>query len=755
MSLDTFRQLLNGDIDLNARRSRIRLLAGANRHSSNPDSLPGAPDLTIKGTVSALASAINSTPSAGLLSIVEPGPTRCQDELLIPGLPFDGVMYAELTGQANPTDPFVLDALIGMSPRQFIGNTTGKAKRDFSQIRKIAKQIATKEIPEDLYAFSIGAGLHSRRIMLVTDFLQGKSPPVLEFALIDHWMKLAGASLPASQDIIITGDLLAHDYRPDRLIVLRKYQEMLLPILDDLRRLPRDQQLNPNERAWAIFNAWWAIASLYGDASIIVDASPLWPEAMALLDHTAEAVRGVHGYCDLVTEAPRYPVGSFEELEFIKTYSAAGACTPDLISNWDILEKQLPVVIDNFDTIAATRAQRAALARRRHREAVLNTYNHKRRRNDACIFSRLAKACGTVDLQIPGIAALSQVTGHFAKLAEHMDAAPEKRSLEIHHPDATPAGDTIVSTMLTWLSDADLLLRSIEVEVEAWNDALIQAAETEGSLTDRMAASRKASDAFTDWQAKSHDALSELVERGCELPWLGAAVYEIEEEGGGTELPASDGDGNTVSPEIRIEALEEALDRAESQAKQHRHRARVLEQQLERSGSKGGEPAPATQGSSDLLVALREYSESHSCQSVLKLLQAAHPERLRVLPSAIDSASEADSTLSTNSLLRKVHALVVDGWDILAAERPPYDMQNVIPCELALNESDTTRADARCMLQRTFQEKHQDGSSATWEMSWHLKLDHRHRLYFAWDAESEQIVIGHAGAHLGLAAVRS
>jgi len=754
MSLETFRRLLNGDINLKAPTNKVRWLSRARGRDQGGDSLPALPAFEPRRV--ATATNTNNDSEQKRINLVATVKGPYAGEAFFPGLPFDGVLYAEHLAQADVNKPFTPDTLLGMSARQFIGKTTGGAKRDFSQIRKLAKEMATNTLPEDLLGFSVGAGLHTRRVMLLSDYLHGKSAPVIEFILIDHWRKLADVSLPKPHELKISGELLGDDCKQERLVTVCQYQEMLIPILEDLSQLPREVQLNPDARAWAIFNAWWAIASLYGDPAIIADASPLWPEAMTLLDHIAEAVHGHPGFMDLNAEQPRYPIGGFEDIAFLKAYHAAGATTPDLFTNWDILEQEFPDMLDSVDALADEQDRREQLTRRRQREAILNIYSLKQRANGVSLFERLLTACDSLGKELLDRDVFARISRHMSSVSELLGEHSDTHVVEVTDDDNTPASSELVIAMLTWLTDADDLLNSIETEVEEWNDALRQAADTEGSLPERMAATQRASESFAEWQTESQEALTELIERARELPWLGTTLHERLETGDSGESGEAEEEGDDApSPEDRIEALEAAVTRAETQMKHHRHRAWVLQQQLDRASGKAADQGNPGEGDKGLIAALREYSESTSCQNVLQLLQAAHPNRVRVLPSAIDSASDADSTLSANGLLRKVHALIIEGWDILAEKRPPYDMQNVIPCELALNESDTTRSDARCMQQRTFQEKHADGTTTSWEMSWHLKLDHRHRLYFAWDDDSQQIVIGHAGAHLGLAAIRS
>jgi sRNA-binding protein len=151
-----------------------------------------------------------------------------------------------------------------------------------------------------------------------------------------------------------------------------------------------------------------------------------------------------------------------------------------------------------------------------------------------------------------------------------------------------------------------------------------------------------------------------------------------------------------------------------------------------------------------LVAAIQAYSQGGSVLQALKVAIAAYPTRIRALPSALSSAEEADSSLSASGVLQKLMALCGSGWDALASGAPMIRLRGMVPGTLACQESDTVMHNPRLRQERVFTERTPEGARK-WEMQAHISLDDRHRLYFIWDAEAEQIVVGHCGRHLAIA----
>lgn len=136
----------------------------------------------------------------------------------------------------------------------------------------------------------------------------------------------------------------------------------------------------------------------------------------------------------------------------------------------------------------------------------------------------------------------------------------------------------------------------------------------------------------------------------------------------------------------------------------------------------------------------------------LRLVAKSYPDRVTVLESAIASANAAPD-LDGGRLLRCLLAFAVDAWPIMKQGSPLYAIRQVIPGELAMNESDTCMKDENFRGEREFAERLDDGTTRTWLMAPHVSLDYNHRLHFVWDPERQRFVIGHAGIHLPIPSI--
>ncbi|MGB0466534.1 MAG: hypothetical protein ACPGF7_03255 [Pontibacterium sp.] len=126
---------------------------------------------------------------------------------------------------------------------------------------------------------------------------------------------------------------------------------------------------------------------------------------------------------------------------------------------------------------------------------------------------------------------------------------------------------------------------------------------------------------------------------------------------------------------------------------------------------------------------------------VLHILETLHSDRLRILPSAYQSA--ADTAIPTSALFERTQLLVTDGLDALRTGSRMIDINDLIPGEIAVQESQTVRNCDKLTRHRIFKDNGQDRTIFT-----HLALDYSTRMYFEYDTEESRIIIGYVGKHL-------
>lgn len=204
----------------------------------------------------------------------------------------------------------------------------------------------------------------------------------------------------------------------------------------------------------------------------------------------------------------------------------------------------------------------------------------------------------------------------------------------------------------------------------------------------------------------------------------------------------------SVAQQDEITEVKEQLAVAEHQARALNHHL----SQAERSKMQGGEMIDTSMQAA-LTEALICYAESPKPETALAIAQKLHGDRLVILPSAFESARDAGNELNGQNLLRRLLILASEGHDILKAGKPLYELNNVMPGDIALNESDSNLQIPKLRQQRTFKETLADGSTQEWLMECHSWIDFTHRMYFDFDAEREAFVIGHAGRHLEVSSI--
>jgi hypothetical protein len=149
------------------------------------------------------------------------------------------------------------------------------------------------------------------------------------------------------------------------------------------------------------------------------------------------------------------------------------------------------------------------------------------------------------------------------------------------------------------------------------------------------------------------------------------------------------------------------------------------------------------QGVLNLLAQLPDILRQAEPAAVLTLLAEHLHDRLQVLPSALDSANTHHNMINTSEMARRIITLAMQGVDLMRSGARVYDLNNIVPGEVACQESDTVMNTAKLRKLRQF--KAQDGT--TIEMLTHIPIDGRTRMYFDFDTDN-RLRIGYIGKHL-------
>lgn len=197
-----------------------------------------------------------------------------------------------------------------------------------------------------------------------------------------------------------------------------------------------------------------------------------------------------------------------------------------------------------------------------------------------------------------------------------------------------------------------------------------------------------------------------------------------------------------------VAALEQELSKRQADVDQAQYQAKALKNHLAQATF--GKPDETSTGFHESLTqALIAYAESPRPVTAIRIAERMFPERLVVLDSAVESAADAVE-MNGGNLLRRLLILATEGWDIWQEGRPLYALNDVMPGDVALSESDTNLNMPKLRQQRTFKESLGDGRVQEWVMESHNWIDWQHRLYFNVDDERGVFVIGYAGRHLGI-----
>lgn len=156
----------------------------------------------------------------------------------------------------------------------------------------------------------------------------------------------------------------------------------------------------------------------------------------------------------------------------------------------------------------------------------------------------------------------------------------------------------------------------------------------------------------------------------------------------------------------------------------------------------GGRETTGVGPTTELYDAIDGMIERADAPSVLRLLQAMYPERIRFFESAYKSAG-SHTSIPITALYQRIKAMATQGLDRLRETGRLISLRDVVPGDITIQESDTVKNNPRLRSMRSFR----DGDKERLIFP-HLSIDYSHRLYFDYDAEEDRILIAYAGKHL-------
>lgn len=664
--------------------------------------------------------------------------------------------------------------------KEYVQAYSGARELSFKPYRKqFLKQVGDTG---DFLILSIYLANLGNRHTILQSWLDGHHVPVIEIDILDHWK--AQFDDTSETDELITlrrsRTLIGKDIR--RVVALEGYLNLVFGVAEQLNNLRQQGEHADSQSAWLTFNAWWALGSLANNQSILSDFRHLWPEAFYLMPLICD-LSGMGGSM-MIQSSMSSPAMPGSDLAPISTLIQEGqwlSHAPNLLGQW---REAIPRV---------ARMQTAIEALKRSQAAAIPENQHEALKMYACASSAKDGSPWPPEALAPGgipplwleqlahdLAAFNDGTSP-EELVAAVDALLYYADLlggwirhlqlggvclyERKEDEATPPasitpdefdmdaplvpGDLCKKLPLGGLA-RDIVASSLH-DLSRELDEIHQ--NTELTLSERLRRTQDIQEKFNRcWKQQLDKNVTPFLNLLDDVDWARISLVPLVEHEG-KNAPGSDTDEAAQEhlaeaqreldeQKARINALEEALSRSEDEASALRENMATLGAHAD---SQPGQPADAA-----LIDAVAAFGQSSSAPDALRLASACRPERLRVLDSAYASARDAASSLSGSGLLRKLMALVEDGWEELVAGKPLYSLQQVVPGHLACLESDRVTQHPKLRDERVFTEKADDGTRR-WEMQSHITLDERHRLYFAWDEAASQFVIGHAGRHLSIA----
>ncbi|CAM3863881.1 hypothetical protein VRRI112168_03750 [Vreelandella rituensis] len=701
-------------------------------------------------------------------------------------LPFAPFQVALDKRAKDPRHPLSFATLTGKSPDTYFKEIASLPRSSIKRLRKSLRGCGTFLIDQDLLLLLSYLARPSHRLFLLEHYLAGKNAPVIEHDILNHWMQQAGVEFESEDFLSVPASALIEGQDLRRIKKHQQYLSLLFPVLDSLKSLTPEQNETPDALTWATFNAWWAIASLYKTVRFLSDLRMLWPGAHDMMVHTAFSCHGDSTLQKCAGNMPRVTTSAFKNLHHIQRLGNWLANTATLLGCWKDAGTGLNYALEQWSEIEDESREFWFNSQRYLLDNILF-----RGGSSASIGSNavptdnvVRQLAGTL-IRIQAGSSNDQLASDIERLGARADfldkliqEAGECRGVIISRIDApTPTqapSDAEAVEQLNEMHDPSLLPDDLVpwfLEVESLDSRLVEqlthwesqldklGQQQDKPIAERMAALQAQANQYEAWKESIKGKVDKILAKSDKLPWesLGISTEKAQSFTGmitidsepsiATEHAEASKHGESEGQDSQIEELREQLHQQEDCLRDLKAANWSLRQHLDNANQ---ETFP---GRADTSVheALKEFSMQGTAPQALALVQASFPERIRVLDTAMESATHSASQLSATTLLQKLVALATDGRDILMAGRPAYEMNDCLPGVLSLNESDNVRNHERLAQERDFVEQGADGQSTTWTMHWHLRIDYRHRLYFAWDDATQQVVIGHAGAHLALA----
>jgi hypothetical protein len=197
----------------------------------------------------------------------------------------------------------------------------------------------------------------------------------------------------------------------------------------------------------------------------------------------------------------------------------------------------------------------------------------------------------------------------------------------------------------------------------------------------------------------------------------------------------------------QIDAFRDVTSRLEDTNRILENDVSALKVQLERVES--GKSTSAALGNSSLAAIQAILEKKATLNDLLTVLSQMYAERLVVLNSAFKSARDAHKFEDIERAFELMLTFVTEYWSRLNSGLPNLKAKEVFGAAFSAKESETVENNKHARKLRTF-----EYNDAPLEMMSHLKLGVKPsvartwRMHFAWDADTNKLVIGHCGCHL-------
>lgn len=197
---------------------------------------------------------------------------------------------------------------------------------------------------------------------------------------------------------------------------------------------------------------------------------------------------------------------------------------------------------------------------------------------------------------------------------------------------------------------------------------------------------------------------------------------------------------------VKIKALEEHIKNLKAEAEESRRENYSLKQRLEYDPVKAVEKPESMQVDKDVMMALITQNRSPNPEEILEFFQALAPDRLVVLPFAMESARAAFDFCLPYRLTSLLHKLVYDYLDAINGGKPDSEARKIFGNGYAAKESEGVSSSSRLRAMREFKV---NGEIIFFTQ--HLAIGRNFgtknslRIYFK--IIDQKIVIAHCGEH--------